>query len=237
MHHDTLCIALFVVISNVVALSSVALVISGKVIWLTCQIRKCSVTVTRSCWLSLKNFKTSHRVSRWRIKQAILLSKPLRKFWAEAGWSRCFCTRTMVSSSPTSFFQRYLKKKEIHFSTAQNQETESSITEQLIRTLWSRIWRYFTFKDTERHVDVLPDFHDPTTQHFIAASNEVITDSHHTTNSRLCSKSVISQQRRSPAHVSLQTNFVATSKFLFRNASFCVRLFHESAFKSVVTSP
>ena len=66
-------------------------------------------------------------------------------------------------------FQRYLKKKQMHFLTAQNQETESSNTERLIRTLWSQIWRYFTFKDTERHVDVLPDFHDSAMQHFIAA--------------------------------------------------------------------
>ena len=66
-------------------------------------------------------------------------------------------------------FQRYLKKKQIHLLTAQNQETESSTTERMIRTLWSRIWRNFTFKDTERYVDVLPDFHDPTVQHFIAA--------------------------------------------------------------------
>jgi len=66
-------------------------------------------------------------------------------------------------------FQRYIEKKETHFSTAQNQETESSITERLFRTLSSRVWRYFTFKDTERHVDVLPDFHDPAMQHFIAA--------------------------------------------------------------------
>ena len=51
-------------------------------------------------------------------------------------------------------FQRYFKKKQIHFLTVRNQETESSITEQLIRTLWTRIWRYFTFKDTERHVDL-----------------------------------------------------------------------------------
>jgi len=65
-------------------------------------------------------------------------------------------------------FQRCLKKKQIHFSTGQNQETESSIAERLIRTLLSRIWRYFTFKDTESHIDVFPDFHDPTMQHFIA---------------------------------------------------------------------
>jgi len=44
------------------------------------------------------------------------------------------------------------------FLTAQKHETNSSITERIIRTLSSRIWRYFTFNDTERCVDVLPDF-------------------------------------------------------------------------------
>jgi len=73
-----------------------------------------------------------------------------------------FWKRTMVSSSPTSFFK-------IHFLTAQNHETKSPITERMVRTLLSRIWWYFTFKESERYVDVLPDFHDPTMQHFIAA--------------------------------------------------------------------
>jgi len=84
VHHGTLCITLFVIISNLVVLSPVALMISGKLIWLTCQIRKCSITVTRSCWLSLKSFKSLHGLSRWRTKLAIILSKPLQKFWAEA---------------------------------------------------------------------------------------------------------------------------------------------------------
>jgi len=43
----------------------------------------------------------------------------------------------------------------------------------------------------------------------------MITDGDHTTNSRLCSKSVISQQRRSAAHDSLETNFLATCKIFF----------------------
>ena len=105
MHHGTLCIGLFVVISNVVALSSAALMINGKLIWLTCQMRKCSVTVTRSCWLLLKSFQTLHELSRWRPKQSSLFSKPLQKFLTEAAWRRCFCKRTVVSSSPTSVFK------------------------------------------------------------------------------------------------------------------------------------
>ena len=95
-HHDTLCIALFVAISNVVALSSAALMISGKLIWLTCQIRKCSITVTRSCWLSLKSFQTLHGLSRWRTKQAILLSKPT----AYMRWS---CTVMIFNSRSDSW--------------------------------------------------------------------------------------------------------------------------------------
>ena len=55
-------------------------------------------------------------------------------------------------------FQRWLKKKQIHFLTPQNQETKAAIAERMIRTLLSRVWRYFTFKDTNRYVDVLPDF-------------------------------------------------------------------------------
>jgi len=55
-------------------------------------------------------------------------------------------------------FQRWLKKKQIHFLTPQNQETKAAIAERMIRRLLSRIWRYFPFKDTKRYVDVLPDF-------------------------------------------------------------------------------
>jgi len=42
-------------------------------------------------------------------------------------------------------FQRWLKKKQIHFLTPQNQETKAAIAERMIRTLLSRVWRYFTF--------------------------------------------------------------------------------------------
>jgi len=44
----------------------------------------------------------------------------------------------------------------------------------MIRTLMPRIWRYFTFKDTERYVDVLPDFHYPTMQHETKSSPTAI---------------------------------------------------------------
>jgi len=86
----------------------------------------------------------------------------------------------------------------------------------MIRTLLSRIWRYFTFKDSERYVDVLPDFHDPTI-HFIAAWNEVITDGYHTTNPRLCSKSVKLTAR-------YKQIFLLPVKLFSQRKCFCVRL-------------
>jgi len=54
-------------------------------------------------------------LSRWRTKLAILLSKPLQKFWAEAGWRPCFCTRTVVSRSTTSFFNATLRRHRFTF--------------------------------------------------------------------------------------------------------------------------
>ena len=150
VHHGTLCITLLVVISNVVALSSAALMINGKLIWLTCQMRKCSMTVTRSCWLSLKSFLCMSWAAEEQNRRVYSqsLCKNSKQKRAE---DVVICKRTVVSCSPTSFYK-------IHFLTAKKHETKSSITERMIRTLWSRIWRYFTFKDTERYVDVLPDF-------------------------------------------------------------------------------
>ena len=89
--------------------------ISGKLIRLTCQIRKCSITVTRSSWLSLKSFQTLHELSRWRTKQASLFSKPLEKLYTRAGWRCCFCTRTVVSSLPTSFFNAAWRRNRFTF--------------------------------------------------------------------------------------------------------------------------
>jgi len=119
-----------------------------------------------------------------------------------------FCKRTVVSSSRSSFLK-------ILFSTVQNHETKSSITEGMIRTLWSWIWRYFVFKVSERYVDVLPDFHDPAMKHFIVAWNEVITDGYNTTNSPLCNKSVKLTARCKQIFLQLVKFFLNASAFVF----------------------
>jgi len=110
VHHDTPSTSLFVVISNVVALSTAVLMISGKLIWLTCQIRKCSITVTRSCWLSLKSFQTLHELSCWRTKQA----SPFSNAFAKLLKTLFLCTDSGLEFT-NKLFQRYPRQKRIHF--------------------------------------------------------------------------------------------------------------------------
>ena len=44
-------------------------------------------------------------------------------------------------------FSKYLKPN----------ETKASVVERLMRTLKTRMWRYFTAKKTMRYIDMLPD--------------------------------------------------------------------------------
>lgn len=53
-------------------------------------------------------------------------------------------------------FQAFLKEKNIiHFTTSS--DTKSALAERLIRTLLSRLYRYFTAKNTLRYINVLQD--------------------------------------------------------------------------------
>lgn len=52
---------------------------------------------------------------------------------------------------------RVLKKYKIHYFTSQNEETKASIVERVQRTIKGRMWRYFTYKKTNRYIDVLDD--------------------------------------------------------------------------------
>ena len=47
-----------------------------------------------------------------------------------------------------------LKAEGIHFYTT-NSEVKASVVERFIRTLNSRMWRYFTWKNTLKYIDVL----------------------------------------------------------------------------------
>ena len=51
-------------------------------------------------------------------------------------------------------FQTFLKKHNIRFFTTQN-ETKASIVERFNRTLKTKMWKYFTAKNTLKYVDIL----------------------------------------------------------------------------------
>ena len=53
-------------------------------------------------------------------------------------------------------FQSFLKEKNIHFFTT-NSEFKASVIERFNRTLKTRMWKYFTAKNTRVYIDILPD--------------------------------------------------------------------------------
>lgn len=52
-------------------------------------------------------------------------------------------------------FISFLKNHSIHFYTANDPATKASVCERFIRTIKSMIYRYFTFKNTKKYIDVL----------------------------------------------------------------------------------
>ena len=53
-------------------------------------------------------------------------------------------------------FQNWLKQHRIEHFHTQNFDTKATIAERFIRTLKERLWRYFTYTNTRRYVEVLP---------------------------------------------------------------------------------
>ena len=54
-------------------------------------------------------------------------------------------------------FQKFLKEHDIHFFTTYNEETKASIVESFNRTLKTKMWKYFTHRETLPYVDVLSE--------------------------------------------------------------------------------
>ena len=53
-------------------------------------------------------------------------------------------------------FQKFLKDNNIHFFVTYN-ETKAQIAERFNRTLKTKMWRYFSFANTARYIDILDD--------------------------------------------------------------------------------
>ena len=50
-----------------------------------------------------------------------------------------------------------LKRKGIKFYTSENEDLKASVVERFNRTLKTKMYRYFTYKNTRRYIDVLDD--------------------------------------------------------------------------------
>jgi len=56
-----------------------------------------------------------------------------------------------------STFQSFLKANDIRFYTSENDDIKCALVERFNRTLKTRMWRYFTYKNSLRYIDVLQD--------------------------------------------------------------------------------
>jgi transposase InsO family protein len=54
-------------------------------------------------------------------------------------------------------FQKFLNEHDVHFFTTYNEETNASIVERFNRTLKTKMWKYFTHKETLTYVEVLSE--------------------------------------------------------------------------------
>ncbi len=54
-------------------------------------------------------------------------------------------------------FQRKLRELNIQFYTTQNEDIKASVVERFNRTLKTKMWKYFTHKNTHKYYDVLQD--------------------------------------------------------------------------------
>lgn len=59
--------------------------------------------------------------------------------------------REFISVLSRSFF----KKHGINFYTTRNPDTKAAVVERVIKTLKHRLWRYFTYRNTLRYIDII----------------------------------------------------------------------------------
>jgi len=55
-------------------------------------------------------------------------------------------------------FQRLLKREGLDFQVCINLDVKCAVVERVNRTLRDKLYRYFTYKNTYRYIDVLPEF-------------------------------------------------------------------------------
>jgi len=104
----------------------------------------CIDVFSKKAWAVPVRTKTSHEVAN-AFEQILLDGTP----------------NMVQSNNGTEFLnstlQSMLKRRRIKFYTSENEDLKVSVVERVNRTLKSKMYRYFTHKNTRRYVDALDD--------------------------------------------------------------------------------
>jgi len=90
-----------------------------------------------------------------RTKSARIVADAFEKILADGK-----CSMLQSDKGPgflNSNFQNMLKRHDIKFYTSENEDLKAAVVERFNRTLKMKMYRYFTYKNTKRYVDVLDD--------------------------------------------------------------------------------
>lgn len=91
-----------------------------------------------------------------KVKTAVAVGAAFQKILDRANGRVCVCLQSDKGREFTgAAFQNVLKKHDIKFRVARNPDIKCSIVERVIRTLKDRLYRYFSYKNTKRYVDVI----------------------------------------------------------------------------------
>jgi transposase InsO family protein len=75
----------------------------------------------------------------------------------KSGWRPIRLQTDKGTEFTNRVFQKFLKEHDVHLFTTYNEETKASIVERFTRTLKTKMWKYFTHRETQTYVDVLSE--------------------------------------------------------------------------------
>jgi len=105
----------------------------------------CLGVFSKRAWAVATKMKTGREVSRAFEK---ILTDGYKPNMAQSDKGTEFLNST---------FQSMLKQHDIKFYTSENEDIKAAVVERYNRTLKTKMYRYFTAKNTRRYIDVLRD--------------------------------------------------------------------------------